>query len=315
MSKSRNFGLGSRDMSKAATFAANNAVHDGAMGFKHAAEISREFKQFAAFAKVHGVRQMEYISRDLVIRYGEHLADRVSNHEIGQGHAQNAVSAINSVMRLATQGEWQSVSPTRECNIDQRSAIRETPPTGLDRAPLERGLTTLSERGQAIAELAREFGLRAKEASLFNAQAALREAQTRGVVSVTDGTKGGRPREVPINPQNLEHATRQLAVLERAADAQGMARAVMPPDQNWKQWRESGLREIRETLQQYGINRLHDLRSAYACERYQQLTGHAAPCLDGHSPRDIDRSARLQIAHELGHGRVIITNSYLGAST
>lgn len=315
MSKSRNFGLGSRDMGKAGRFVANNAVHDGAMGFKHAAEIAREFAQFAAFARDNGVRQMEYITRDLVVHYGEQLADRVSNLEIGQGHAQNAVSAINTVMRLATQSEWKSVSPTRECGIDQRTAIRQTPPTGLDRAPLEQGLSALSERGQAIAELARELGLRSKEASLFNAQAALREAQARGVIRVTDGTKGGRPREVPLNRDSAEHAARQIAALERAAAAQGPARAVMPPDQNWKTWRENGLREIRETLQQYSIDRLHDLRSAYACERYQQITGHAAPCLGGKAPRDIDRTARLQIAEELGHGRTSITNSYLGAHT
>lgn len=315
MSKSRNFGLGSRDMSKAAAFAANNAVRDGLMGFKHAAGIAREFKQFAAFARDNGVRQMEFVTRELVIRYGEQLADRVSNHEIGQGHAQNAVSAINSVMRLATQGEWQSVSPTRECNIDQRSAIRETPPTGLERGSLAPGLVALSERGQAVAELAREFGLRTKEVSLLNAQGALHEARTRGVISVTDGTKGGRPREVPLNRDNAEHAARQLAALERAAAAQGTARAVMPPTQNWKEWKEGGLREIRETLQQYGIDRLHDLRSAYACERYQQITSHAAPCLGGQAPRDLDRTARLQIAEELGHGRTSITNSYLGAHT
>lgn len=315
MSKNRNFGLGSRDMSKAAKFAANNAVHDGAMGFKHAAEIAREFAQFAAFARDNGVRQMEYITRDLVVHYGEQLADRVSNLEIGQGHAQNAVSAINTVMRLATQSEWKSVSPTRECKIDQRTAIRETPPTGLDRAPLERGLAALSERGAAVAELAREFGLRSKESSLFNARVALREAQARGVISVTDGTKGGRPREVTLNPQDAEHAARQLAALERAAAAQGRARAVMPPEQNWKVWREGGLRQIRETLQQHGISRLHDLRSAYACERYQQITGHAAPCLGGGAPRDIDRAARQQIAQELGHGRTGVTNSYLGAHT
>ncbi|WP_299314753.1 integrase domain-containing protein [uncultured Halomonas sp.] len=298
-------------MAKAAVFAANAAVQDGAMGFKHAAGIAREFKQFAAFAKANGVKQMEYVTRELVTRYGEQLADRVSNHEIGQGQAQNAVSAINSVMRLATQGEWKSVSPTRECGIDQRSAIRETPPTGLDRAALGDGLAALSERGQAIAELAREFGLRTKETSLLNAQTALREAQTRGAIRVSDGTKGGRPRDVPLNRDNAE---RQLAALERAAAAQGAARAVMPADRNWKQWSENGLRAIRETLQQHGVDRLHDLRSAYACERYQQLTGHAAPVLGGQAPRGGDRAARLQIAHELGHGRSIITNSYLGAS-
>lgn len=300
-------------MAKAAAFAANNAVREGTMGFSHASEIAREFQQFASFARNNGVRQMEYVSRELVTQYGQQLADRVSNDEIGQGQAQNAVSAINSVMRLATQGEWKSVSPTRECRIDQRSATRETPPTGLDRASLDQGLAALNERDRAIVELAREFGLRTKEASLLNAQGALREAQTCGTISVSDGTKGGRPREIPLHPQSVEYAGRQLAALERAATAQGEARAVMPPDQNWKQWRENGLRAIRETLQQHGVDRLHDLRSAYACERYQQITGHAAPVLGGQAPRGVARAARLQIANELGHNRTGITNSYIGA--
>lgn len=305
---SRNFGLGSRDMCKAAQFALNNTVQESGMGFSHAAGTGRNFAKFAEFARDNGVKQMEYVSRELVIEYGQQLADRVSNNEIGQGHAQNVVSAINTVMRIATQGDWQRVSPTRECSIDQRSAIRETPPTGLDRTQLERGIAALSERGVAIAELARELGLRTKEASLLNAQAALREATSQGVVTISDGTKGGRVREIPLTSE------RQFAVLERAATSQGDARAVMPPNQNWKTWRENGLREIRETLQQHGISRLHDLRSAYACDRYQQLTGHKAPVLGGQAPRDIDRDARLQIANELGHGRISITNSYLGSS-
>jgi len=309
----RNFGLGSRDMSKAAQFALNDSVKQGAMGFKHASELAREFKDFSAFAHERGVKDMQYVSRDLVIQYGQQIGDRVSNDEIKEGTAQNKISAINSVMRIATGGQWKSVSPRHECQIDQRSAIRETPPTGLDRSQFERGIVTLTERGAAIAELAREFGLRTKESSLLNAHAALRVASERGVIVVSDGTKGGRPREVPLNPQNAE---RQLDVLGRAVQAQGSARAVMPPDKNWKEWRENGLRQTRETLQKNGIERLHDLRSAYACERYETLTGgHLAPCLGGSAPRELDRAARLQIAQELGHGRTDITNSYLGAHT
>lgn len=89
----------------------------------------------------------------------------------------------------------------------------------------------------------------------------------------------------------------------------------MPPDTHWKAWKDHGLRAIRDTLQQHGIERLHDLRSAYACERYQQLTGHPAPVLGGQAPRPLDRAARRQIAGELGHGRTDITNSYIGAHT
>jgi hypothetical protein len=304
---SKNFGLGSRDMTKAATFALKGVAREGGMGFSHVAETARHFAHFATFAREHGVKQMEYVSRELVMHYGQQLAERVSHGEIAQGHAQNSLSAVNTVMRIATGNQWHSVSATREAGIAQRSGIRDTPPSGLDRSQLTQALTALSERGAGVALLARELGLRSKEASLLNAQAALREASTRGAVTISDGTKGGRDREVPITSE------RQMSALSHAADIQGNARAVMPPNQNWKEWRENGLRDSRETLQHYGIDRLHDLRSAYACDRYQHLTGHAAPVLGGQAPRHLDRHAREQIASELGHGRIAITNAYLGS--
>lgn len=304
---SKNFGLGSRDMSKAAAFALKGAAREGGMGFSHAAETARNFAHFAAFAREHGVKQMEYVSRELVTYYGQQLAERVSHGEIAQGHAQNSLSAVNTVMRIATGNQWHTVSATRDAGIEQRSAVRETPPSGVDRSQLANALTALSERGASVVELARELGLRSKEVSLLNAHAALREASVRGAVTISDGTKGGREREVPITSE------RQLSALSHAADAQGRDRAVMPPDQNWKEWRENGLRDIRETLQQHGIDRLHDLRSAYACDRYQHITGYAPPVLGGQAPRDIDRNAREHIARELGHGRIAITNAYLGS--
>lgn len=305
----RNFGLGSRDMAKAARFALNAAVKDGGMGFSHADKVGKSFANFAAFAKEAGVKQMEYITREMVTEYGRQLADRVSNSEIGQGQAQNIVSAVNKVMSIATAGSWKSVSSVNECGIDQRRNTRTTPPTGLDRAQIERGTSALNARGQAIAQLGRELGLRTKESSLLNANAALRAAQQHGVISVSDGTKGGRDREILIT------SARQIQTLQQAAQVQGNAKGIMPAEKNWKSWKENGLRAIRETLQSHGISRLHDLRSAYACERYKALTGHVAPVLGGNAAKAADRTARLQIARELGHNRIDITNSYIGAHT
>lgn len=305
----RNFGLGSRDMSKAGQFALNNAVRDGGMSFDHAAKTGKSFAKFSEFAKENGVKDMQYVTPELVIAYGEKLADRVSNDEIGKGQAQNLVSAVNATMREATAGRWRSVSSVKECSIDQRNNIRTTPPSGLDRAQIEHGMNALNARGQAIAQLGRELGLRTKESSLLNANSALREAQQRGVISVSDGTKGGRDRQIPITSE------RQIQTLQQAAQAQGNAKGVMPADKNWKSWKENGLRAIRETLQSHGISRLHDLRSAYACERYKALTGHVAPVLGGNAAKAADRTARLQIARELGHNRIDITNSYIGAHT
>ena len=49
--------------------------------------------------------------------------------------------------------------------------------------------------------------------------------------------------------------------------------------------------DVETTTQLLVIRGIHDLRSAYACERYEQLTGFRAPVLGGNAPRDLDREA------------------------
>ena len=141
---------------------------------------------------------------------------------------------------------------------------------------------------------------------MLDAVSALNEAVKTGEVTIERGTKGGRSRRFTVS------SDRQLTALQQAADVQGSSRAVMPPEEDWKSWRETGLRHIRETLKKFGIRGIHELRSAYACERYEQLTGFRAPVLGGNAPSDLDRKARLQISAELGHSRIDITNAYLG---
>ncbi len=67
----------------------------------------------------------------------------------------------------------------------------------------------------------------------------------------------------------------------------------------------------------FGLGKLHDLRAAYACERYQALAGAAAPAVGG--PRvassEADRAARDTIAQELGHGRSDVVATYIGGRT
>ena len=63
----------------------------------------------------------------------------------------------------------------------------------------------------------------------------------------------------------------------------------------------------------------HTHRHAYAQYRYKQLTGWSCPAAGGptadrRTPADAarDRAARLEISHELGHGRLDVTDTYLG---
>lgn len=307
---SRNYGLGTRDMAQAGRIALSQACKRGEMSFSSVDTISDRWSLFTAYAKAAGVGRMERITPELVIEYGRSLARQVASGEMSPAYAQNMVSAVNSVLQQVR--EWKSISPTKDCGIQHRRHVRDTPPMGIERgANLRRALDALREAGQhrgaAVVELARELGLRTKEASLLDASRALKEAQKKGAVTVLNGTKGGRRREVTIV------APTQLQALQRASAAQGSTRALMPPDQNWKQWRENGLRDARETLQKHGIDRIHDLRAAYACDRYHQLTGAVAPVNGGKIVnREADKLAREVIAEELGHGRIDVVASYIG---
>ena len=272
---SRNYGLGSRNMTSAARIALDRAAQRGELSFSSVATLAERFSQFADAARAQGIGRMERISPEGVRVYGRQLAEQVQRGELSPAYAQNLVSAINTVMHLVR--DWTSVSPTKACGIAQRCAVRDTPPLGVDRAVLGRSLEQLrghdQERAASVAELAREFGLRSKEAALLNAHKALQEARERGQVTIVDGTKGGRSRTVPISQE------RQLSALANAATLQGPGRALIPVEQNWKEFRENTLRQGRGPLQQAGITGYHDLRAAYACERYQQLTGHPAPVI------------------------------------
>ena len=301
----RNFGLGSRDMGRAGTFAIQADARSGKNSFSTAETVSDRFQQFAEYAKSEGLRRLEEVSKDTVVAYGQKLANQVSQGEKSASYAQNLVSAVNTVMATASRGQWEPVSPTREAGIAERSNVRETPATSSNRATYEQARGALSERAQAIADIARELGMRSKEASLINAERAASQGRETGSVTISDGTKGGRDRTIEVS----EH---QIAALERASEVQSGDRSMVPANQTWAQFRDGELRETREALQEQGVEGLHDLRAGYAADRYEQLTGQRPPVEGGQTPRDLDRVARAQIAAEMGHGRIDVTNSYLG---
>lgn len=308
---SRNFGAGQRDMGKAAGVFLSQAVDRGELSFSSADTIQDRFSQFSQFAKEQGIGRMERVEADILQTYGRELAEKVEAGELSASYAQNLVSAVNSVMGLATRGEWQSVSPTKDCGIAERSFLRQEAPDALDRKTYESARDSvhdsLGDRAAAIVELARELGLRSKEASFLDAKSAYAEAKETGKVTISEGTKGGREREMPITSEN------QLQALQKASEAQGEGRNMIPEGESWKNWREGGLRGIREIIQEKTGGGLHDLRSAYACQRYEELTGSAAPVAGGQiENRAIDHEARETISQELGHSRIDVVSSYIG---
>jgi len=105
----------------------------------------------------------------------------------------------------------------------------------------------------------------------------------------------------------------------------------MPEDTKERAWEAYVYRQVKGL----GIGRastgasLHGLRYAYACERYEQLSGFAAPCLwvskeafraaavsaAGDEWEKRDEAARLILKSELGHGpdRDDVISVYIGS--
>lgn len=312
MAKGNNFGLKTRDLGKAGSFALNAAARNRDISYSTAATVGDRWQQFAKYAKNNGIKRMEGVSGSVVNDYARAQAEKVEAGELSAGYAQNLVSAVNTTMNLATQGLWNSISPTQAGGIAKRTQVRTTIPNGLDRSVVKSAIDAMraagNANGAAVVELTSELGLRAKEASLLDARAAYQQANEDGVITISRGTKGGRSREVPLT------AMSQIEALSRAVDAQGSGRSLIPTQKTWAQWREGGLRAARQTLQAHGVSRIHELRSTYAFRRYRQITrGHKPAMAGGKASKAKDRAARLQISRELGHSRVAITVAYLGS--
>jgi hypothetical protein len=121
--------------------------------------------------------------------------------------------------------------------------------------------------------------LRFREASLLDARQAFREAAERRAVNITAGTKGGRGKKVD---RWVAVSERGMHTLERAANHQGAAPNLIPTDQAYRQWRDHAYHVWQRTASSHSLRGFHDLRAAYACERYREIAGCDAPAAAGH---------------------------------
>ena len=157
-----------------------------------------------------------------------------------------------------------------------------------------------------VLRLQHAFGLRIQEASLLNPARDRLGAQSLRVVA---GTKGGRPRTVPI-----ETDAQRAVLAEAERHAQATKRSMIPPEYDLKQW----LKHCYHVLGRHGVTRRdglvsHGLRHQYANDCYEQRTGEPAPVRGGgRVERADDASARREVAARLGHARPAITTAYSG---
>ena len=115
---------------------------------------------------------------------------------------------------------------------------------------------------------------------MLDTSKALKQASRLNRINITQGTKGGRgkgqDRWVPVNPQALE-------TLKQAKALQGKDKNLIPNNKTYVQWRDHAYYQWRIANQNAhaDIKGFHDMRAAFACERYQEITGYPAPVING----------------------------------
>ncbi|WLI07446.1 integrase domain-containing protein [Pseudomonas sp. FP597] len=314
----RNFGFG-RQLSYAGPQALKDLFGDG-----HFATVKAHSDRWQAFVnwcrseegpRLNDARQ---IDREVLMLYAAYMRQQVDQGNVGIATAQNRLSSVNRTMAALRGDQYVKIpSPSKALGM-QRSSVRSEAPQGQDRAQVELIARALSDRQQsrvsAIVLLARETGMRLREAILADLPRLQREVRQLGKINIQDGTKGGRsgasaPRWIAVTDQIR-------GALDRAWEASPSgSRNLLAPNESYKEFTQSVVRPARDLLHEHGLKGFHELRAAYACERYEQLIGFPAPVNGGRvhqEDRALDQRARKQISRELGHNRIDVVSAYIG---
>lgn len=167
-------------------------------------------------------------------------------------------------------------------------------------------MAALPYRAQLALRLQMAFGMRLEESLKFRVSQADKGDR---LAMQSSWCKGGRAREIPVTHP------RQRALLEELREAVRDG-SLIPHGQRYIDFRK----EVEHVTWGAGIRRLHGHRHWYAQWRYQALTGRPCPAAGGPTYERMSRAekaadfrARMQISNELGHGRLPVTDTYLGS--
>ncbi|MCU0210067.1 MULTISPECIES: integrase domain-containing protein [Pseudomonas] len=314
----RNFGYG-RQLSYAGPQALRDLFDDGHYGtVKAHSDRWQVFVRWCRSEDGPGFNDARQIDRQTLLEYAEHLRQQVEQGAIGIATAQNRLSSVNRTLAALRGDQYvKVVSPSKTLGM-RRTSVRRSVPQGQDREQVKRIVDELFEhqqpRAAAIAQLARATGMRLREAILADLPRLQREAEQLGRINIQDGTKGGRggataPRWIMVDDHVCEALRNAEQVLPHGS------RNLLAPNESYLDFQRGIVRPAREVLHTHNLKGFHELRAAYACERYEQITQHLAPINGGRCyqlDRRLDQEARAKISYELGHGRIDVVSAYIG---
>ncbi|MEI2831014.1 integrase domain-containing protein [Pseudomonas mosselii] len=314
----RNFGYG-RQLS----YAGPQALRD-MFGGGHYGTVKAHCDRWQAFVKWcrsergPGINDARQIDRKVLAHYAAYLRDVVGRGDLAVSTAQNRLSSVNRTMAALRGDQYVKLpSPSKALGM-QRTGVRQSVPQGQDREHVEQIVNALCSqhhhRAAALVLLARATGMRLREAILADLLRLSREANDLGRINIQDGTKGGRagasaPRWIAVD----DHVREALTFARQVSPAG--SRNLLASHESYLNLLQEIVRPARDILHAHNLKGFHELRAAYACERYEQITQHRAPINGGQCCQvieNLDREAQRQISYELGHGRIDVVAAYIG---
>ena len=314
----RNFGYG-RQLSYAGPQALKDMFGGGHYGtIKAHCDRWRAFVKWCRSELGPGINDARRIDRKVLADYAAYLRDMVGRGDLAVSTAQNRLSSVNRTLAALRGDQCVKLSSPSKALGMQRTGVRHSVPQGQDREQVKQIVDALCSRDQrraaAIVLLAKATGMRLREAILADLPRLSREADGVGRINIQDGTKGGRAGA---------SAPRWIAVDDHVRDALWFALQVSPvgsrnliaPNESYLNVLQEIVRPARDILHAYNLKGFHELRAAFACERYELITKHRAPINGGQCcqlDQRLDQQARRQISYELGHGRSDVVAAYIG---
>ncbi|WP_237883569.1 integrase domain-containing protein [Pseudomonas sp. PGPR40] len=314
----RNFGYG-RQLS----YAGPQALRD-LFGGGHYGTVKAHSDRWQAFVRwCHsedgpGFNDARQIDRQTLLDYAAHLRQQVEQGAICTATAQNRLSSVNRTMAALRGDQYvKVVSPSKALGM-RRTSVRTVTPQGQNREQVKRIVEVLCEHQQlrpaAIVQLTRATGMRLREAILADLPRLQREAARYGKINIQDGTKGGRSGASVLRWVTVDEHIRDALRFAEQVSPDG-SRNLLAPNESYLNFQREIVRPARDLLHKHNLKGFHELRAAFACERYEQITHYPAPINNGRCyqlDRHLDHAARAQISYELGHGRIDVVSAYIG---
>lgn len=257
-----------------------------------------------------GITHLKQLNQEHVNKYVAYLQDRVENDELTTKTTSNYVFAMNDIIQYTNKYIDKNPNILERVSAKDNGLSAGSPsdknPT-IDKNTHETFINYLNEKHQQTGdiryealknsiELAREFGLRIREAigiKILNKDISNRYLK----LNKQDCTKNSRERDITVTKESQINAINNAKAFAEKNNLYSLC-----PSEHLKQQIAFAYNVKADFEKEHNIKyRFHGERYAFAQERYNEYK----------SQNLTDKEAQIKLSNDLGHNRIDITERYL----